>query len=287
MDDYYYLNKSKITPEPTKKELERIKSLRIPPMWKNVKISRDPLSKVQVIGYDSKDREQRIYHETWIKQASEEKYKAMNKLSRKYQQFDQLLDKLIRKKDLSFDCVVANIIRLLLLLNIRIGNETYFEENGTCGISTLRKDNLKIIDSEYFINFIGKKGVEHNKHIKSVRIKNFLDKMKKIKHERLFVYKKEDEIHPITAIEINNFIKEHLGEDFTAKDLRTYSANKIFREKLMSFGNVKTEKEQVKYVREAVKHTSRELGNTPKVCRDSYIDPKIIQKYLKKNVSIN
>ena len=282
MNEYYYVNKRKITPEPTAKELERIKSLRIPPMWKNVKISTDSLAKVQVIGYDSKNREQRIYHENWIKQASEEKYKAMNKLSRKYQKFDQLLDKLIRKKDLSYDCVVANIIKLLLLLNIRIGNETYFEENGTCGISTLRKDNLKIIDSEYFINFIGKKGVEHNKHIKSVRIKNFLDKMKKIKHERLFVYKKEEEIHPITAIEINNFIKEHLGEDFTAKDLRTYSANKIFREKLMSFGNAKTEKEQVKYIREAVKHTAHELGNTPKVCRDSYIDPKIIEKYLKK-----
>ena len=238
MDDYYELIGSKFVPEPTKKDLIRIEYLKIPPNWKNVKVSKDSKSKVQVIGRDSKDREQRIYHQDWIKRAMELKYKTMHKLSRKYKEFDEFLDKLIRRKDLSFECVVANIIKVLMLLNIRVGNEVYFEENGTCGITTLRKTNLKIIDSEYFLNFTGKKGVEHSKHIKSVRVKNFIDKMRKTKHERLFCYEKEREFIPITSCEINKFIKENLGEDFTAKDLRTYSANKIFKEQLYSFGNL-------------------------------------------------
>lgn len=285
MDEYYEVIDFKIIPHPSKKEMVRIDSLKIPPNWKNIKISKDAKSKVQVIGKDSKNREQRIYHPDWIRYTTEMKYKTMNKLSRKYKEFDEKLDKLIKKKDLSFTCVVANIIKLLTLLNIRIGNEIYFEENGTCGLTTLRKTNLKIIDSEYFLNFTGKKGVEHSKHIKSVRVKNFIDKMRKTEHERLFCYEKESEFIPITSCDINNFIKEHLGEDFTAKDLRTYSANKMFKEQLFSFGNPKNEKDALNKIRESIKFTATQLGNTPKVCRDSYIDPILIDKYRKRGLT--
>jgi len=285
MDEYYEIVDSKIIPHPSKREVLRIESLKIPPIWKNVKVSRDSTSKVQVIGKDSKDREQRIYHPEWVKKATELKYKTMNKLSRKYKDFDEQLDKLIRKKDLSFHCVVANIIKLLTLLNIRIGNEIYFEENGTCGLTTLRKKNLKIIDSEYFLNFTGKRGVEHSKHIKSIRVKHFIDKMRKIKHERLFCYEKEGEFIPITSCDINNFIKEHLGEDFTAKDIRTYSANKIFKEQLSILGCPKNEKDALLKIRESIKFTASQLGNTPKVCRDSYIDPVLIDKYHKRGLT--
>jgi DNA topoisomerase-1 len=285
MDNYYELIDSKFVPQPTKKDLIRIESLKIPPNWKNVKVSKDSKSKVQVVGRDSKNREQRIYHPEWIKHTTELKYKTMNKLSQKYKQFDEFLDKLIRRKDLSFECVVANIIKLLMLLNIRVGNEIYFEENGTCGITTLRKTNLKIVDSEYFLNFIGKKGVEHSKHIKSIKVKNFIDKMRKTKHERLFCYEKEQEIIPITSSEINQFIKEHLGENFTTKDLRTYSANQIFKQQLFSFGNPKNEKDALIKIREAIKFTAIQLGNTPKVCKDSYIDPVLINKYHKRGLT--
>jgi len=284
MDSYYELIDSKFIPEPSKRALVRIESLKIPPNWKNVKVSKDPKSKVQALGRDSKDREQRIYHPDWIKYTTELKYKTMYKLSRKYKHFDEYLDKVIRRKDLSLECVVANIIKLLMLLNIRIGNDVYFEENGTCGITTLRKSNLKIIDSEYFLNFTGKKGVEHSKHIKSVRVKNFIDKMTRMKHERLFCYEKEREIIPVTSAEINQFIKENLGDDFTAKDLRTYSANKIFKEQLSNFGNPKNEKDALNKIRESIKFTAMQLGNTPKVCRDSYIDPILIDKYHKRGL---
>lgn len=285
MDTYYEIVDGKIVPNPSKKDSIRIQSLKIPPNWKNVKVSKDSSSKVQVIGRDSKDREQRIYNVEWIKQSNQLKYKNMNILSKKYKQFDEYLDKLIRKKDLSLYCVVANIIKLLILLNIRVGNEVYFEENGTCGITTLRKENVKIIDSEYFIEFTGKKGIEHSKHIKSLRIKNFIDKMLKIKNDRLFCYEKECEVIPVTSCDVNQFIKDNLGENFTSKDLRTYSANKIFKEQLSNFGNPKNEKDASFKIREAIKFTAKQLGNTPKVCKDSYIDPNIITKYNKRGLT--
>jgi DNA topoisomerase-1 len=279
MDEYYTINKNLIVPQPTKTVLKRIKQLKIPPNWENVKISKDPLSKVQVIGYDSKNREQRIYHELWIKQSSQEKYASMKKIDKKYSEFDKILTKCIKKKDFSHDCVIANVIRILMVLNIRVGNETYFEENGTCGLTTLRKNNLKIIDSQYFLNFIGKKNVEHNKHIKSKSIRKFLDSMKKIKNERLFCYKDGLKTIEVVASHVNNFIKLHLGDEFTSKDLRTYNANKIFKEQLNNFEKPNTEKEAIKNIRKAIKYTSEQLGNTPKVCKDSYIDPNIIDKY--------
>ena len=277
MDSYFILD-DKI-PDKFKK---RVEALKIPPNWTNVRVSKDSSSKVQVIGYDSKEREQRIYHEAWIKKSKDEKYKKMNKLSKKYLDFDRRLDNLIRRKDLSKECITANVIKLIMILNIRIGNDIYFEENGTCGISTLRKSNFKIIDSEYFLNFTGKKGVEHSKCIKSCRIKRFLDKMKKIKNERLFCYKDDNEYIPISSIDINNFIKEQLGDTFTAKDLRTYNANNIFRECLRSMNKPVDEKSTYKNIREAIKYTSTELGNTPKVCKDSYIDPRLIERYINK-----
>lgn len=277
MDTYFILN-DKI-PNKFKK---RVEALKIPPNWTNVRVSKDSLSKVQAIGYDSKKREQRIYHEAWIQKSKDEKYKNMNKLSKKYAEFDRYLDNLIRRRDLSKECITANVIKLIMVLNIRIGNDIYFEENGTCGISTLRKSNLKIIDSEYFLNFTGKKGIEHSKCIKSCRIKRFLDKMKKNKNERLFCYKDENEFIPISSIDINTFIKKRLGDNFTAKDLRTYSANKIFREYLWSMNTPTDEKRMYKNIREAIKYTANELGNTPKICKDSYIDPRLIERYINK-----
>jgi DNA topoisomerase-1 len=109
--------------------------------------------------------------------------------------------------------------------------------------------------------------------------------MRKTEHERLFCYEKESEFIPITSCDINNFIKEHLGEDFTAKDLRTYSANKMFKEQLFSFGNPKNEKDALNKIRESIKFTATQLGNTPKVCRDSYIDPILIDKYRKRGLT--
>lgn len=275
MSTYYEIGKSTIY----KQDIDRIKSLKIPPNWKNVKVSRDATDKVQVIGYDLKGREQRIYHPDWIKRAKELKYKAMNTLSRKYTKFDKYLDKLVNKKDLSKECIIANVIKLIMLLNIRIGNDIYFEENGTCGISTLRKENLKIIGTDYILKFIGKKGVEHSKSIKSLRVKNFLDRIKNIKNDRLFCYQSQNEYIPILASDINSFIKEHLGNTYTAKDLRTYSANKIFKEYLKTCDKPKSEKDIKRNIIAAVKYTSMELGNTPLVCKQSYIDPKNIDRY--------
>jgi DNA topoisomerase-1 len=282
MNKYYKLVDSKIVPTPSKADKNRIDNLHIPPAWKDVRINMETDAKVQVIGYDSKDREQRIYHENWIKESSFNKYKHVNSINYKYKNFDKILERFMKRNDLSYEYVVAYVVKLLIVLNIRVGNDIYFEENGTCGLTTMRRENVKIIDGQYFLNFTGKSGIEHNKHIESIRIRHFLDKMIKHKQDKLFCYNKETEFVPVTSCDINSFIKEHLGDSFTSKDLRTYSANKIFKETLRSLGCPRTEKDKIKFLKESIKHTALELGNTVKVCRDSYIDPIIIERYNKK-----
>lgn len=281
MNTFYTIQNFKIIPKPSKDELYRIKSLRIPPAWTNVKINKDSTAKLQVVGQDSKLREQRIYHPNWVQEAAQEKFKHVSKLSRKISNFDKILNRYLRRFDLSYECVIANMIKIFMVLNIRIGSEICFEENGTCGICTLRKCNLKIKDNNYTLSFVGKKNVQHDKLITSTKIKHFLDKMKKIKNERLFCYNSDKEYIPITAQDINNFIKTNLGESYSSKDLRTYSANQIFKQALKNYPTPKNEKDIYRNIRNAVKTTAEELGNTPKVCKDSYIDPHIIDKYVK------
>jgi DNA topoisomerase-1 len=280
MNRFYIIENNKIIPEPSDTEMIRISNLKIPPNWKNIKINKNINGKVQVIGYDDKDREQRIYHSNWIEKAKKEKYRNMNNLSKKYSDFDNILDKYIRRKDLSKECVMSNMLKILMIFNIRIGSDIYFEENKTCGLCTLQKKNFKIIDNEYFLIFIGKKGIKHTKHVKNVKIKHFLEKMMKIKNDRLFCYVENNEIFPIISTDLNNFLKNNLGENFSAKDLRTYSANLLFKNYIKQFGKPHSISSIHKNIREAIKLTSEQLGNTPRVCKESYIDPKIINKYI-------
>lgn len=280
MNKFYIIENNKIIPEPSDTEKIRISNLKIPPNWKNVKINKNINGKVQVIGYDDKNREQRIYHSDWIEKAKREKYRNMNNLSKKYSEFDNILDKYIRRKDLSKECVIANMLKILMIFNIRIGSDIYFEENKTCGLCTLQKKNFKIIDNEYFLIFIGKKGIKHTKHVKNIKIKHFLEKMMKIKNDRLFCYVENNEIFPIISTDLNNFLKINLGENFSAKDLRTYSANLLFKNYLKQFGKPHSISYIHKNIREAIRLTSEQLGNTSRVCKESYIDPKIINKYI-------
>lgn len=282
MESFYTLKSGKWIPNLSKKDVERVNNLKIPPNWNNITVSKDPNSKVQVIGYDSKNREQRIYNDDWISKSEKQKYRNVNKLDSNFNNFKKILNKFMNYNDLSHDCVVANVINLLLLLNIRVGNEIYFEENGTCGITTMRNENLKKTETKYYLNFVGKKGIKHCKSISSPRIKLFLDKMKNIQNEHLFCYVKENNIYSVTSLDVNKFIKKYLGENYSAKDLRTYNANIIFKNNLSNYSKPKTEKEANQYIRESIKVTAEKLGNTTIVCKKSYIDPKFIEKYLSK-----
>lgn len=252
----------------------------IPPGWKNVEIINDPKSKYYAIGYDSKGREQRLYNQKWIEATTKNKFNRISTLEKKYSRFKTKINKMILLDDLSKDNVMAYMCWIMELLNIRIGNEIYLCENGSYGLTTLTKKNFKFKDNNYVIEFIGKKGIKHIKLVNNEKIINFLKKLiKSNKLDNLFCYKADEKnFKSVNSLELNNFIKEHLGTEYSAKDIRTYSANKIFTKKLK---NVKysNETERKRNITKAIKETAEELGNTPTVCRKHYIDPSKIQSY--------
>ena len=261
MDSYYTLNDNKLM---SNEDLERIKKLRIPPKWESVKISKDPISKVQVTGVDVRGRTQYIYHPIWVLFSKESKYLKIDSMN--FNKFFKIInDKCKFNNEISKDYVIANVFILMKDLNIRVGNEIYLKENDSIGLTTMLKNNYK--QDKYF-EFKGKKGIFHKKEITSKSSLDFLSKMKTISGKKLFKYEIDKKYKPLSSTDMNDFLKKYVDENMTCKDIRTYCANKIYNSKLEEF-----KKQNVKNPeREAIKYTAEQLGNTPKVCRDSYIN---------------
>lgn len=255
----------------SQEDLERIKKLRIPPNWTNVKIDKSVNAKIQVTGYDIKGRKQYIYNKQFVETNKTKKFKKMYSFD--YSRYSRVLKHYINKKDLSKDCVIANMIKLMEDLNIRVGNETYKKENGTYGICTLLKKHL----SGNKLKFVGKKGISHEKIIKDSRSLDFIKRVYKIKGPSLFYY---SDSKNITASDLNTFLREKVQTNVTCKDIRTYCANKIFLGFMKNVKRADTEKERKKDILKGIDYTSEQLGNTRKICRDSYLCPSNINKFI-------
>ena len=274
MNDEYITLKSKLSSN----DKQRIKQLRIPPNWTSVKISKDPTSKVQATGIDAKDRMQYIYHPVWVLFSKDSKYSKVNSLN--FKKVTSVLNKYKTQNTPSYNknFVIANMLILMKDLNIRAGNEKYLKENNSVGLCTLNKTHYHNKNGAV-LKFIGKKGVLHEKTLRSNHIQ-FIEMMLKLPGKLLFQYKSENKsekiFKKITPEDLNNFLKEHVDENMSTKDIRTYQANEIFKTeyaKLLKAGNT-TKKARI----EATKKTALELGNTPFVCRKSYIDPALYEE---------
>lgn len=252
-------------------DIERIKKLRIPPMWTSVKIDKSDKAKIQATGYDAKGRKQYIYHTDWTEKSKKKKFNKIKNLN--YDHYSRVINNYIKRNDLSRDCVIANVIKIMEDLNIRVGNEMYKKENGSYGITTLLKSHL----SGNKLKFIGKKGIEHTKQIKSDKSLKFIDRVKKIKGPNLFY---DNYGKCITSADLNAFLRNKVNSNVTCKDIRTYRANEIFLKFMKKLKRANTEKERKKQILQGIDYTANELGNTRKICKDSYLAPENINKFI-------
>ena len=264
-------NNSFSYPGANKDDLERIKKLRIPPQWNNVEITKDKTKKIQVTGYDVKKRKQYIYHPEWIKIAKEEKFKAIKKFS--YTRYKNIINKYINLKNLSSKCIICNMLKIMEDLNIRVGNDIYLRDNNSIGLTTMMKKNLK----GDVLSFRGKKGIFYTKVIKDSRTKEFIRKILRIQSKFLFINNNGERI---THHDLNTFLKQEIGEGITCKDIRTYNANVIFLNYMRKLTLPENASARKKNLISGIKYTAEKLGNTPKVCRDSYISPDNINKFV-------
>jgi DNA topoisomerase-1 len=259
--------------------LSRIRSLAIPPAWERVWICPAENGHLQATGHDAKGRKQYRYHPRWREIRDETKYgrvvafaRAMPRIRRRVRR-DLALAGLPREK------VLATVARLLETTFIRVGNDEYARENASFGLTTLRSRQVRVRGSRLHFRFRGKSGVEHRIQLADRRLAAIVRRMQDLPGEELFQYLDgEGATGTVTSDDVNRYLKESAGEEFTSKDFRTWAgtllAAKALRARPSSSGS-----EAKRNIAEAVSEVARQLGNTAAVCRKCYIHPAVFEAY--------
>jgi DNA topoisomerase-1 len=265
-----------------KKLLLHIKELVIPPAWEEVRICPDRRGHIQATGKDAKGRKQYIYHTEWDAIRNQTKFYRMIKFGEMLPLIRERVDTDLRKRNLTKEKVLALIVRLLEETLIRIGNTEYAKKNKSYGLTTLRDKHFKIENGTPKFTFIGKSGKEWNIDINDKRLAKLIKQCQDIPGQQLFQYIGEDGGHyPVSSTDVNAYLKEITGEDFTAKDFRTWGASVLALSELCRLGpsslSYKITKRNIVSV---VKEAAKALANTTSVCRKYYIHPHVIDSYM-------
>ena len=267
--------------------LVRIKRLAIPPAWSDVWICPSPYGHIQATGRDARRRKQYRYHERWREIRDENKYdrlvnfgKALPKIRRRLKK-DLSLSGLSRKK------VLATIVQLLQRSLIRVGNEEYARENKSFGLTTMQDRHVDVKGSKLRFRFRGKSGRQHEVDVTDRRIARIISNLQDLPGQSLFQYlDDEGHVRDITSQDVNEYLREITGKDFTAKDFRTWAGTVLAAVALGKLGASKTKKLAKANIKHAIGAVAEVLGNTPAVCRQCYIHPAVLEAYLNEN-SVN
>jgi DNA topoisomerase-1 len=263
-----------------KETLTRIRSLVIPPAWRDVWICANPKGHLQVTGRDARGRKQSRYHPRWRSVRDETKYERMTI-------FGELLP-IIRERvshDLSLPGlprlkVLAVIVRLMEVTLIRVGNEEYARENHSYGLTTMRNKHVQVEGSGITFKFPGKSGIKHNIDFNDRRLAKIIQRCQDIPGYELFQYVDIDGTHhSVDSADVNEYLRAISNEDFTAKDFRTWAGTVLAHTMLQEFEAFASQTEAKWNVVQAIKEVALRLGNTPSVCRKCYVHPAILDIY--------
>lgn len=261
--------------------LRRIKSLAIPPAWSDVWICPNPRGHLQATGRDARGRKQYRYHPRWRQVRDETKYERMIAFGMALPAIrdrvvqDLGLPGLPRKK------VLASIVRLLEATLIRVGNEEYARENKSYGLTTMRNRHVDIDGTRLIFRFRGKSGVKHVIDVKDRRLAGVVQRLRDLPGQHLFQFVDDDgERQTIESDDVNEYLREITGQEFTAKDFRTWAGTVLAAMALREFEAVDSAAQAKRNVVQAVESVAHRLGNTPSVCRKCYVHPAIIDAYM-------
>ncbi|HEX8210533.1 MAG TPA: hypothetical protein VF584_10190 [Longimicrobium sp.] len=267
-------------PLKSKAALERIRKLVIPPAWTDVEISPDPEAKVQVTGIDKAGRKQYRYNAEFTAKRSRGKYRKLLDLARCIPHLREVTDEHLGREGVGRERVLATIVRLMMRGAFRVGSERYATENKTFGLATLRKNHLRIEGNNLVFKYRGKKAVHQRQVVADTPLVEVMREILEIPGPRLFKYRDDEgKAHPVTSRDVNEYVKEIVGKRFTSKDLRTWGGTVRAAVVLAELGPPKNATEAKKNTLLACKLVSADLGNTPAVCRSSYIHPAVFERY--------
>jgi DNA topoisomerase-1 len=261
--------------------LHRFNALVIPPAWTDVWISASPNGHLQVTGRDSRGRKQYRYHPKWREARDEAKYDHMITFGRALPKIRKQIAKELATQGLDREKVLAAVVSLLEATLIRVGNEEYARTNHSFGLTTLRDRHVKVNGSSLRFHFRGKSGIDHEVDLRDPRLAQVVKRCRDLPGQMLFQYQNGDgEQHPITSGEVNDYLREITGKNFTAKDFRTWAGTLLALESLCSADHGLSESEATHALVRAVDSVAAQLGNTPAVCRKCYIHPAVIDAFL-------
>jgi DNA topoisomerase-1 len=266
--------------------LNRIKHLVIPPAWKNVWICSIENGHIQATGLDAKNRKQYRYHQQWNLLRNQTKFSRLLVFGEKLPLLRLQLEKDLSRKDLCLEKVLATIIGVMERTYIRIGNSEYERTNGSYGLTTLKDQHVKVSGVTLQFSFTGKKGIAHKIKLTNKKLAKIVKQCREIPGKELFQYYDEQgNTHAVDSGMVNRYIRELTGEDFTAKDFRTWAGTLNALKAFKELGKAETKTEIKKKLVEALEHVSKKLGNTRTVCKKYYIHPLIIDLYEKQSLS--
>ncbi len=263
------------------KTVERIRKLVIPPAWTDVWISPDPLGHLQATGRDARGRKQYRYHARWREVRDETKYGRMIEFGRALPAIRRRIDADLRRKGLPKRKVLATIVKLLERTYIRVGNEEYARTNRSFGLTTMQDGHVKVSGPKIRFRFRGKSGVEHELDLSDRKLARIVKDCQDLDGQELFQFKNDDgEVVDIGSGDVNAYLKELTGQDFTSKDFRTWHGTKLALELLCKCGAIETNAKAKKSISQCIEQVAQQLGNTKAVCRKSYVHPAVIDAYL-------
>ncbi|HEX8253289.1 MAG TPA: DNA topoisomerase IB [Thermoanaerobaculia bacterium] len=268
------------SPVEDEKVLARIAKLRIPPAWQNVRIARGDSAPLQVLGVDKKGRTQYLYHPRFRAQRDDAKFKRVVEFGEALPALRRRVRADLKGDSLERQRVLAAMVRLIDQGFFRIGNDKSAEAESTFGLSTIRGSHVTIDGEVVKFDYVGKWRKSHKRAIGDQDVATVVTQLKKAKGAELFKFAHNGRLVDVKDRHVNDYIQSIIGKDFTAKDFRTWAGTLLCSIALAMQGQGESKAERKRRIRKAIVATAEQLGNTPAVCRSSYICPRLLDEYM-------
>jgi DNA topoisomerase-1 len=261
--------------------LLRLRRLAIPPAYTDVWICPSPNGHIQATGRDARGRKQYRYHERWREARDENKYDRMLVFGKALPKIRRRVNKDLKKRSLPRNKVLATVVQLLERTFIRVGNEEYAKENKSYGLTTMRSHHVDVTGEKLIFSFKGKSGIRHEVGVKDRRLAKIIRQLQDLPGQEIFQYvDDEGEVRDVTSQDVNDYLREITGEDFTAKDFRTWAGTVLAAMALNAQERFKNKTQAKKNIKDAISAVAKILGNTPTICRKCYVHPAVLETYL-------
>jgi DNA topoisomerase-1 len=268
------------------KAVQRIRSLAIPPAWTDVWICPNPLGHLQATGRDARGRKQHRYHPRWRQVRDEAKYDRILDFAAALPAIRKRVSADLAESKLSRSKVVAAVVQLLEKTAIRVGNDEYARDNKSYGLTTLRGTHATVSGATVHFKFRGKSGKFHEISLSDGRLARIVRRCQELPGRELFQYLDDDgEVQDINSADVNQYLAEITGRDFTAKDFRTWMGTVLAAQALQEMTMFASDSQGKRNILKAVEAVAGILGNTRSVCRKCYIHPAIIDSYLDRTLA--